>query len=720
MLIDVIRPIRVDSESEFLIDRISNYKIDKKIPPNICFTVVDEGSDVSYKVRIQKECEKHGVNFISLDKISELFCPGRARNYGAMYSNAKYIFFQDLDLVPYEGFYEDLLDQIEISGIHSDPDQFVMIPCVYLTKEGNSQYSGTLYDKKKFIRAAFANDEKLVERYSTGTSACLYNRLKFLQMGGFDQKFIAWGYEDLDLNCRFIRQAKLFPLSRDWSSDKYNFNSVITYEGWKAVYRLFGDMSFLQGMVLFHANHPIHKSRTDYKTIVEQNRRLFTQKLKSNITTPPLPDLKKGRTLLFKPCAFNNNSTVSPLWGEIYYAKDIKTESPDEMMAFIEHTGIDRVVFQNPYADEFTKDVFNKCKDHRIPYYICERGAVPGSCFYDDSGFLYDSKYSKSEYWEKQLTDIQVEEVLCYCKNVLNSDLSLEKQGHGCSSIELRNKYNCVGKKIIFVPLQRPDDTAVKYFVRKNSYSEYLRILQKVSESSEIGNFVLLAKKHPLEDDIEGLRENEHLKFVDSDENVNSLIKASDVVLTFTSGVGLLGLMNFKLVLTVGNSFYTQLNLAQSVNSDRDILNVIAGNYTAEVEKRKPSYLKFIHYLVNDYYSLGEFSTREVKFDNGKRITATTNITFSHLNVMGLSVKYAKKQKPLITFNSGLFDRYKHSMQQARTVETKHVDKMDLAPVVTKKNSTERKLKKLKETPYRYFAESKWGILRIISPLFKK
>ena len=126
----------------------------------------------------------------------------------------------------------------------------------------------------------------------------------------------------------------------------------------------------------------------------------------------------------------------------------------------------------------------------------------------------------------------------------------------------MRNKYNCVGKKIIFVPLQRPDDTAVKYFVRKNSYSEYLRILQKVSESSEIGNFVLLAKKHPLEDDIEGLRENEHLKFVDSDENVNSLIKASDVVLTFTSGVGLLGLMNFKLVLTVGNSFYTQLNLA--------------------------------------------------------------------------------------------------------------------------------------------------------------
>ena len=87
---------------------------------------------------------------------------------------------------------------------------------------------------------------------------------------------------------------------------------------------------------------------------------------------------------------------------------------------------------------------------------------------------------------------------------------------------------------------------------------------------------------------------------------------------------------------------------------------------------------------------------------------------------MGLSVKYTKKQKPLITFNSGLFDRYKHSMQQARTVETKHVDKMDLAPVVTKKTSTERKLKKLKETPYRYFAESKWGVLRIISPLFKK
>ena len=725
MLIDVIRPIRVDEDTEFLIDRISNFKADKKIPLDICFTVVDEGSDAEYKVRIQKECEQHGVNFISLDKISELFCPGRARNYGAMQSKASYIFFQDLDLVPYDGFYEDLSDQIVIAGIDKDPDQFVMIPCVYLTAYGNSQYSGSLFDKKKFVRAAFENNEKLVERYSTGTSACLYNRLRFLQLGGFDQKFIAWGYEDLDLNCRFIRQSKLFPLSKDWSSDKYNFNSVVTYEGWKAVYRLFGDMSFIEGMVLFHANHPIHKSRTDFKPIVEQNRRLFTQKLKSTVVTPPLPDLSKGKTLMFKPCAFNNNPTISPLWGEVYYAKDIKSNSSEEIMNFILRKRIDRVVFQNPYSDNFVKDIYGKCRARNIPYYICERGAVPGSCFFDDSGFLYESKYYKPEYWERTLTDVQIEETKLYCKDTLNSELSLEKQGQARSTIELQNKYYCVGKKVIFVPLQRPDDTAVRLFSRKNSYSDYLKILQEISESSSIKNFVMLVKKHPLEDEIEGLLENEHLKFVDSGENVNSLIKLSDIVLTFTSGVGLLGLMDFKPVLTVGNSFYTQPNLAIAVDSANEIINYMSCGYAEDVEKRKLSYVKFIHYLVNDYYSLGDFTTREVKFDNGKRITATTGIAFSQLNISDYHVKYVKKSKPKISSASGLFDRYKHSManptisQPVQSSVPKSETSMALVPI-EEKTATERKIKKLKETPHRYFAESKWGVLRAIAPLFKK
>lgn len=725
MLIDVIRPIRVDADSEFLIEKISNFKVDKKIPSDVCFTVVDEGSDPEYKVRIQKECEKHGVNFISLDKVSDYFCLGRARNYGAMQSTASYIFFQDLDLVPYDGFYEDLSDQIVIAGIDKDPDQFVMIPCVYLTEYGNSQYSGSLFDKKKFVRAAFENDEKLVERYSTGTSACMYNRLRFLQLGGVDQKFIAWGYEDLDLNCRFIRQSKLFPLSKDWSSDKYNFNSVVTYEGWKAVYRLFGDMSLIEGMVLFHLNHPIHKSRTDFKPIVEQNRRLFTQKLKSIVVTPPLPDLSKGKTLLFKPCAFNNNPMILPLWGKVYYAKDIKSNSSEEIMNFILREGIDRVVFQNPYSDNFVKDIYGKCKARGIPYYICERGAVPGSCFYDDSGFLYESKYYKPEYWEKALSEVQIEETKLYCKDTLNSEFSLEKQGQVCSSIELQNKYDCIGKKVIFVPLQRPDDTAVRVFPRKNSYSDYLKILQEISESASIKNYVLLVKKHPLEDEIEGLSENEHLKFVDSNENVNSLIKLSDIVLTFTSGVGLLGLMDFKPVLTVGNSFYTQPNLAIAVDSTSEIINFISSDYVAEVEKRKLSYVKFVHYLVNYYYSLGDFTTREVKFDNGKRITATTGIVFSQLHISDCRIKYVKKSKPKITSRSGLFDRYRHSMSVQKVPPAVPLDapknevSMALVPI-EEKSVTERKIKKLKETPYRYFAESKWGILRVIAPLFKK
>ena len=85
----------------------------------------------------------------------------------------------------------------------------------------------------------------------------MFNREHFLRSGGYYEEFSGWGYEDLELNCRMIRKSKDFPTPRDWSLERFNFNTIYEYSGWKAVYRLYGDICFYHGIVLFHGTHKI-------------------------------------------------------------------------------------------------------------------------------------------------------------------------------------------------------------------------------------------------------------------------------------------------------------------------------------------------------------------------------------------------------------------------------------------------------------------------------
>ena len=59
------------------------------------------------------------------------------------------------------------------------------------------------------------------------------------------------------MGLRRFRKSKDFPTPRDWSLERFNFNTIYEYSGWKAVYRLYGDICFYHGIVLFHGTHKI-------------------------------------------------------------------------------------------------------------------------------------------------------------------------------------------------------------------------------------------------------------------------------------------------------------------------------------------------------------------------------------------------------------------------------------------------------------------------------
>ena len=255
---------------------------------------------------------------------------------------------------------------------------------------------------------------------------------------------------------------------------------------------------------------------------------------------------------------------------------------------------------------------------------------------------------------------------------------SLEKQGERITVANLRKKYGIENKKIIFIPFQRPHDTAVEYFIRKNNYNEFINIVRELSSKIN-SDYVVLAKRHPLEDEDFDIP---NIKYV-NDIHINTLVEAADYIVTFTSGVGLLGISIGKVVCTVGNAFYSQNDLVFNVDSHLEIIEIIKNNRT----KNKDKMLSFMYYLVFRFYSFGEFITRDEKYENGERITATIGIKNKIIRYKNKEICFQDK-KPYSGWNSILFDRYRTSkyfhINQQQIKSISHTSKI----VQTKKMTT--------------------------------
>ncbi|MGN5477232.1 hypothetical protein ACTMU2_11060 [Cupriavidus basilensis] len=51
--------------------------------------------------------------------------------------------FQDADLMPYPGFYADILRECAVSGLDASADNFLMIGVIYLTRRATEQFLAT-------------------------------------------------------------------------------------------------------------------------------------------------------------------------------------------------------------------------------------------------------------------------------------------------------------------------------------------------------------------------------------------------------------------------------------------------------------------------------------------------------------------------------------------------------------------------------------------------
>jgi predicted glycosyltransferase involved in capsule biosynthesis len=657
-LLTVIVPLRVRDGHEDAIKRLDFALMDSERPREVGFLVVDDGSAADLAERVRERCRQLGFGYVRLETADREFSVGRCRNIGAMVAKSPFIFMQDLDLMPWDGFYRELLLEMEIQGLRRDARAFLMVPYVYLTSGGTESFLECPPQemRQRFQHAALAGDARVVEKMSTGTSANVYNRFWYLSRGGNCSDFEGWGYEDQEFNARLLQHWGLFPEPAEWSREKYNFNSVVKYRTWKASYRLLGDLLFQKGIALFHAWHPVAEN-SNYRQRADANRAVFLSRLeefeKKGTEPDPLPDLNRGCSLLMRKNAFTCARDIQPLWGRILHPDEDLLEGRTSLKDWVLRNKIDRLVFHNPYASEAMLRLYREARTEGIPYFVAERGALPGSCFFDPEGFLVDGGSYAAERWDRPLDTTERTHILADLEEMRGNAAALEDQAPRVGASALRKELGLEAwEKVLFLCLQRPGDSVTRNFCGPiGSYGAYIKLMEEVAGKMPEG-WRLVVKKHPLEDaafDFPGA-------LYANGAHVHDLLELCDSVATFNSGVGVLALLWEKPVILSGLAYYAHSSLNRMAITPAELMSCL--ETTAEPDPEKV--LRFLHYLIHEYYCFGEFATKPVRMPDGSRMTATTDIRFSQIRLSGTQMLTGRAVRgKSIGWESPLFDRYR-------------------------------------------------------------
>ena len=75
----VILPIKLTSDRVDALDRLSYFKLDSRIPDDVGFVVVDDGSEKSCSKKIRSYAKSHGIGYIKLDTELNIFSIAKSK-----------------------------------------------------------------------------------------------------------------------------------------------------------------------------------------------------------------------------------------------------------------------------------------------------------------------------------------------------------------------------------------------------------------------------------------------------------------------------------------------------------------------------------------------------------------------------------------------------------------------------------------------------------------
>ncbi len=329
--------------------------------------------------------------------------------------------------------------------------------------------------------------------------------------------------------------------------------------------------------------------------------------------------------MLWRP-GYRALADIEANFDRIFHLEEEEVTDIDEVFHFIEQNSISYVFIQNPYQNETRLGIYRALRAAGFPVIVSDRGALDDSWFFDPGGFNAESPSYRKENWDYPLPAHEQEKVVSYIQHALESTDALEAQGQRLSEAQVRKRLGIgSAERVIFVPLQRPEDTVIQYM--SGSLGGMPGFVTFVNELARLlpSDWRIVAKKHPLEKIHPGLA---GVVWAPDDMHFKDLLDLCSAVLLINSGVGVHAMMHGKRVFYCGEVFYGHEAVNTAVQSPQAVIaNLNSENLSVDEETTQ----RFIGFLLNRFYSFGEFTTELVDLGEQGRITATQNVRFRQL-----------------------------------------------------------------------------------------
>lgn len=666
--LSVIFPVRVSNNRQYILENIKRILSLNVNSSEIEYLLVDSGSTSFFSRKIQSICKNHNTRYIFQDTRSQTFSIGRARDYGAQLATGECVIFLDVDLVFDKDFYNKILEEIECREMQKNITEYFCIPCFYIDEDFSKEFTSDndIGNSVKYrnLRNNYDNgDNNGIQSFAPATSLLVINRWHLLSIGGHRKEFSGHGSEDFDLAHRLATYARKYHRTYNYYVDKKDYSSV-DYEGFRAYFSMAGYSVYNNNLFAVHIWHPRPKDK--YQVSTHKNKELLQNFMKEfdegRSKIDPLEDLsKKENTLIFgvrKDTAWLSIRQLIPLLGRVDYISEMKVEI-DEIESLIKSRGITRFLFWNPYGNDKRLSIYRWAKENSFPFYVFERGALPDSWFIDE-GFNADSKSYRYDKWSRELNEEDIIDTEEYINSVIQSGSTLEKndnfRGDVITQEEFDVKHRVGGRKILFIALQRPSDSVIKYFSGSaNGFEGFIETVNDVVEKLNPHEWFIVVKKHPLEAGFpSSMKQVDNMLLVDKEYHIHDLISIANKIFLINSGVGLLAMLFRKPVIHMGDAFYSHPTINIHASDSQAVVEALESKF----QVNEDDIIKFIHYLKNSFYSFAKAKYRNRVEKDGSSRSILENLEFYQIRGVNkdvVDVQYRSHPIPLLSKIYGLF-----------------------------------------------------------------
>lgn len=721
-ILSIIVPFGLSKEREFIakrvIDKAKHLKSDERV--QYLFVEGFSSTPLQDSLELKDLIESQGHRYYKDTKQQEngAFSLASCRNYGAIFVQTPTMMTLDVDYVLTQETLEKLLKMIKTKEIAENPASFLILPCVFLNELGTQKFASGALGEEKIQYQLIFKDKKHFDFCSPASSSVVLNTYTFLEIGGYDESFVGFGYEDFEFFNRLLRHCATFeilPKEIKYFAPNWKMNS---FRGFRAWYALVGLEAMFYGISLYHLWH-IRPNQNGYLSANEVNKKLFLSNLSHSVKLDSLvfANAKQKVCILSneKSYLYNALQKACVFLGEFVSADERMFFDEEEFNAqrfldFKEAHKITCFLCFNPYARDKIQGIYQFMRENQIPLYVFERGAFPDTWYFDNSGFLCDSNNYNERLWNRPITQEQREATFVYIESLLNSNVFLEPNNEPISKECLKRNLGIRHKRVIFVPLQVESDTVIQHFSPYFSFEGFLEALSELAQEYFKENVVFVCKKHPLSAKI-GRNRYKNLIFAPDNVSFLSLLSLSEMCVLLNSGVGMYAMIAKKPAILCARAFYAFEGLNLQAHSKEELKaqidRVLCEGFCVNEEKM----LAFIRYLREDFYSYAVIESMIIKKRNGALLRRTTKHCFYQMNLGGQKFLKGKKfEKQNYTLDSLCYLPFAYEINKNKKSFLKEASKKRLLLnflLYLEGFKGYGKLRKLLREPRNFFLDSK-------------